>query len=241
MGPPQLQEALVLDPDHEDALAGLGETLLKFGQTSGALEVVPPGSSELGYQDDIELARSVARSSRRAHGRGERIFSTPPCSRYPTTPKRWRWSLHGAPARPRRRRDAHVAARASARPDMWKPASISATYSTIAASTKPPSIISIAWPRRPLGRTRHLAHHRAEEEHLPSCRRRSGAPAVGRAPQQLAGEPDSIDEMLGEDRAVRKRRSGARGQGQLELFGALLADPGEHKKAPGSIAPGDRS
>ena len=26
------EEALVLEPEHEDALAGLGETLLKFGQ-----------------------------------------------------------------------------------------------------------------------------------------------------------------------------------------------------------------
>ena len=31
------EEALVLDPDHEDALAGLGETLLKFGQQDAAL------------------------------------------------------------------------------------------------------------------------------------------------------------------------------------------------------------
>ena len=31
------EEALVLDPDHEDALAGLGETLLKFGQDEYAM------------------------------------------------------------------------------------------------------------------------------------------------------------------------------------------------------------
>src|SRR5512147_2910628 len=31
------EKALVLDPEHEDALAGLGETLLKFGQRDLAL------------------------------------------------------------------------------------------------------------------------------------------------------------------------------------------------------------
>src|SRR5919202_5322393 len=31
------EEALVLEPDHEDALAGLGEVLLKLGQREGAL------------------------------------------------------------------------------------------------------------------------------------------------------------------------------------------------------------
>src|ERR671931_1637395 len=30
-------EALVLDPEHEDALAGLGETLMRFGQRDAAV------------------------------------------------------------------------------------------------------------------------------------------------------------------------------------------------------------
>ncbi len=36
MGAQSFEEALVLDPEHEDALAGLGETLLKFGQHPAA-------------------------------------------------------------------------------------------------------------------------------------------------------------------------------------------------------------
>jgi Flp pilus assembly protein TadD len=55
------EEALVLDPDHEDALAGLGETLLKFGQTAGA-EKAFRRILELGYQDDIELMLQVGRA-----------------------------------------------------------------------------------------------------------------------------------------------------------------------------------
>ncbi|MEA3247292.1 MAG: tetratricopeptide repeat protein, partial [Gemmatimonadota bacterium] len=54
------EEALVLDPDHEDALAGLGETLLKFGQEQAALRAFNR-ILELGYQDDVELLLQVAR------------------------------------------------------------------------------------------------------------------------------------------------------------------------------------
>ncbi len=54
------EEALVLEPDHEDALAGLGETLLKFGQEDAALKAFTR-ILELGYQDDIELLLQVAR------------------------------------------------------------------------------------------------------------------------------------------------------------------------------------
>lgn len=55
------EEALVLDPDHEDALAGLGETLLKFGQQAAALKSFHR-TLELGYQDDIELMLQVGRA-----------------------------------------------------------------------------------------------------------------------------------------------------------------------------------
>src|SRR5678815_3775704 len=43
------EEALVLDPEHEDALAGLGETLLKFGQQPAALRSFRR-TLELGYE-----------------------------------------------------------------------------------------------------------------------------------------------------------------------------------------------
>ncbi len=55
------EEALVLDPDHEDALAGLGETLLKFGQTAAAVRSFRR-ILELGYQDDVELMLQVGRA-----------------------------------------------------------------------------------------------------------------------------------------------------------------------------------
>jgi tetratricopeptide (TPR) repeat protein len=55
------EEALVLDPDHEDALAGLGETLLKFGQKEQALRSFRH-TLELGYQDDVELMLQIGRA-----------------------------------------------------------------------------------------------------------------------------------------------------------------------------------
>jgi Flp pilus assembly protein TadD len=55
------EEALVLDPEHEDAIAGLAESLLKFGQRDAALRAVRR-LLELGYQDDIELMLQVSRA-----------------------------------------------------------------------------------------------------------------------------------------------------------------------------------
>ncbi len=55
------EEALVLDPEHEDALAGLGEVLLKLGQTAAGLKSFNR-ILELGYSDDIELILQVGRA-----------------------------------------------------------------------------------------------------------------------------------------------------------------------------------
>src|SRR6187551_1397736 len=55
------EEALVLDPEHEDALAGLGETLLRFGQQAAALRSFRR-TLELGYEDDIELMLQIGRA-----------------------------------------------------------------------------------------------------------------------------------------------------------------------------------
>jgi tetratricopeptide (TPR) repeat protein len=55
------EEALTLDPEHEDALAGLGETLLKFGQRDAALRTFQK-TRELGYEDDVELMLQIGRA-----------------------------------------------------------------------------------------------------------------------------------------------------------------------------------
>src|ERR671921_1193806 len=55
------EEALILDPDHEDGLAGLGETLLKFGRADAAVKSFRR-VLELGYQDDVDLMLQSGRA-----------------------------------------------------------------------------------------------------------------------------------------------------------------------------------
>lgn len=55
------EEALSLDPDHEDALAGLGEVLLKFGDRAGALRCFERIVG-LGFQDDHDLMLQIGRA-----------------------------------------------------------------------------------------------------------------------------------------------------------------------------------
>jgi Tfp pilus assembly protein PilF len=55
------EQAAVLEPEHEDALAGLGETLLKLGQEEAAMRCFRR-TLELGYADDIDLMLQVGRS-----------------------------------------------------------------------------------------------------------------------------------------------------------------------------------
>lgn len=54
-------EALALDPEHEEALAGFGETLLKFGAHERAVECFERVLS-LGFQDDHDLLLQIGRA-----------------------------------------------------------------------------------------------------------------------------------------------------------------------------------
>ncbi len=55
------ETAVALDPDNEDALAGLGEALLKIGDRAGALAAYDRIVS-LGFQDDLELMLQLGRA-----------------------------------------------------------------------------------------------------------------------------------------------------------------------------------
>jgi Flp pilus assembly protein TadD len=55
------EEALVLDGEHEDALAGLGEVLLKFGQVDEAMQAFDR-TLALGYEDDTDLMLQIGRA-----------------------------------------------------------------------------------------------------------------------------------------------------------------------------------
>lgn len=55
------EKALVLDAEHEDALAGYGETVLRFGQREEALRHFRRILT-LGYEDDMDLVLQVGRA-----------------------------------------------------------------------------------------------------------------------------------------------------------------------------------
>lgn len=55
------ERALVLEPEHEDGLAGMGEVLLKLGQDAAALQHFRL-TLELGYTDDVDLMLQIGRS-----------------------------------------------------------------------------------------------------------------------------------------------------------------------------------
>ncbi len=54
-------EALVLDPEHEDALAGAGELQLKFGRPAEAMRIFHR-TLALGYDDDTDLMLQIGRA-----------------------------------------------------------------------------------------------------------------------------------------------------------------------------------
>jgi tetratricopeptide (TPR) repeat protein len=53
--------AMGLDPDHEDGLSGLGETLLKLGDRAGAIRAFER-ILQLGFADDAELMMQIGRA-----------------------------------------------------------------------------------------------------------------------------------------------------------------------------------
>lgn len=55
------EEGLILDPEHEDALAGLGEVLMKLGQEDAARKAFHT-TLALGYEDDLELMLQIGRA-----------------------------------------------------------------------------------------------------------------------------------------------------------------------------------
>lgn len=59
------ERAVVLDAAHEDALVGLGETLLRFGEREAALRLFRRVAA-MGYDDDVDLMLTMGRALYRA-------------------------------------------------------------------------------------------------------------------------------------------------------------------------------
>lgn len=227
-------EALALDPDHEDALAGVGEVLLRLGQTAAAIAAFQK-TLELGYEDDLELMMQVGRALFR-DGQVEEA------AQYFTIASRLAPDSAEALALvgyvEHRLGDDEQAVRTLKRALQLDPSYVEARIylgnifydsGDLEAALYHLDRSSPAehWDELGIWRLIELKKtvHKLPDSH-PEIRKWEQRLA------ELAGEADDIDEMLAEieQRAMETDQQAARHQ--LELFGAMLTDLVEQRRAP---------
>ena len=224
-------KALVLDPDHEDAIAGLGETLLKFGARDEALARFRR-ILELGYADDIDLVLQIGRALFRedliveareffeiaAREAGE-MAEAAACLGYV---KHRQGDDDGAIVSLQRALqldDEHAEARIYLANILYDRGDYESSLYHL-ERTEPDD----HWEELGIWRLMELKKslYRLPDDD-PEL-----APWEDRL-AELAGDPDDIDEMLAEIEARVTEEDAARERGQLELFGVLLTDLAEQK------------
>ncbi len=225
------EEALVLDTEHEDALAGLGETLLWFGQHPAALKSFRR-ILELGYQDDVDLMLQSGRALFRA-GLIEpaKEFFDIGVQQAPDSAEavacvgyaQHRLGDDDAAIKSLRRAleldGDHVEARIYVGNILYDRGDYEAALYHLDRTTPEQH-----WDELGIWRLVELKkqfYQIADEdpELKPWDERLS----------ELAGEPDDIDEMLAEIEAKAAEAAEGEARGQLELFGALLTDLADQK------------
>jgi Flp pilus assembly protein TadD len=221
------EEALVLEPEHEDALAGLGETLMKFGDQAGALRCFRR-TLDLGYADDVELMMQIGRALFRDGLVAEaKEFFEVAAEQAPESAEAVScvgYAQHrlgdddGAIATLRKalRLDGeHAEARVYLANILYDRGDYEASLYHFDRTTPDDHWDELGiWRLVELKKTLHGA--RDEDDELKPWEARIG---------DLTGEMDDIDELLAEieSRAAESDEPGTARQ-QLELFGALLGD-----------------
>ena len=232
------EKALVLDPDHEDALAGLGETLLKFGQRDQAVRVFRR-ILELGYSDDIDLILQVGRALFReelmdeareffeiAAREASELAEAAACLGYV---RHRQGDDEGAIASLQRALqldEEHTEARIYLANVLYDRGEYeSALYHL--EHTEPDD----HWDELGIWRLVELkkSFYRLSDDdpELRPWEERLG---------ELAGEVDDIDDLLSEIEAKVAEEEATRERGQLELFGALLNDLADRRAETGEPA-----
>lgn len=228
------ETAVGLDPDNEDALAGLGEALLKLGDRAGALRAYERIVA-LGFREDLELMlQPAAPASVRACWR--RRIATSSWRWRPTVNRRRRppaWAMPHIAWAMTRVRSSGSAARSSWSRSTPRRGSTSPTCSTTGARAKPRCTISSA-PSRTITTTKlglwrcielKKTIYRLPDDDLEL------SPWYSRL-GEVAGEPDAIDMLLAEIEALQPDGT-VRDPHQLELFGTLLTELQAMQKRPG--------
>ncbi len=219
------EEALVLDPDHEDALAGLGETLLKFGQQPAALRSFRH-TLELGYEDDIELMLQIGRALFReglidesreyfeiaAHQTPDSAEAVS-CIGYAQHRSGDDESAIGTLRRALKIDEDHTEARIYLGNIFYDRGDYEAALYHLDRSTPDDHWDELGiW--RLIELKKMVYRLRDNDPELKPWEARLA---------ELAGEPDDIDEMLAEIEARAAESAETDARGQLELFGALLS------------------
>ena len=227
------EQALALDPDHEDGLAGLGETLLKLGDRPGAMRACER-ILQLGFQDDHELMLQIGRALFRegliapAHRFFDLAAAAHPES--PDAAARLGYAAH------------RLGNDAGALYWLRRALEIEAGYSEARIY-----LANLLYDR---GETEAALHHLERtqpEDHFDELgiwRHIELKKAIYRLPDEdpeltpwlsrlgeVAGDPDPIDMLLAEVEA-QQGDGGIRDPHQLELFGTLLSELHAMQKKP---------
>ena len=221
------EEALVLDPEHEDALAGLGETLMKFGQQEAGVKTFRR-ILELGYRDDLDLMLQVGRALFRESLFDEaREFFEIAVQQAPEMAEgvallgytQHRLGEEDSAVSMLRRAlqidDDHAEARIYLANILYDRGDYEAALYHLDRTTPEDH-----WDELGIWRLVELKKsiYRLQDDD-PELRPWDERLA------ELAGEPDDVDEMLSEiEGRFNDQRTGEHQQGQLELFGALLSE-----------------
>ena len=226
------EEALILDPEHEDALAGLGETLLKFGRADAAVKSFRR-VLELGYQDDVDLMLQVGRALfREGMIDDAKEFFHIAVEQAPESAEavalvgyaQHRLGDDNAAISTLRRAlqldNDHAEARIYLGNILYDRGDYEAALYHL-DRTSP----SDHWDELGIWRlvelTKTIYRLKDDDPELKPWEDRLN---------ELAGEPDDIDEMLAEIEQKAWDAANGEAKGQLELFGALLTDLAEQKR-----------
>ncbi len=232
------ERALTLDPDHEDGLAGVGETLLKLGERVGALRAFER-IVLLGFKDDHELMLQVGRALFRESliGPAQRFFEFAAAAQAesPDAAACLGYSCHrlgndsGALFWLRRALELEpdfAEARIYLANMLYDRGESEAALHHL-EKTRPDEHYDELGIWRHIELKKSVYRLREDDPELQPWLQRLG---------EVAGDPDSVDLLLAEVEAQQPDGS-IRDPHQLELFGTLLTELHAMQRRPGQAAP----
>ena len=228
------EEALVFDPEHEDALAGLGECLLKFGRREEATKLFRR-ILDLGYEDDLDLMLQVGRALFREDCVTDaRDFFAVACEQAPDLAEAI--ACRGYAEHRLGEEDAAVKSLARAL-DLDPEHTEARIYlaNLLYDQERYSDSLSHFEKTQPEDHWEELGILRSIELRKTTYELRDDDPTLRPWEERIAelsGEPDAVDELLEEAarRVIETEQSKARHQ--LELFGSILTEIASQKAEP---------